>query len=109
MAADKGRRGDCPWRKVVEAVLEEGRGKSIFPPYLPMGNEWTLKLECGHSMQYAVRYIPLKDSPFTKGGHRGYMGFGWNKRRHSEDALPAPKRVRCYRCKVKHDKPSLYL
>lgn len=95
MAADKGRVGNSPWRKVVEAIFEHGGGRSIFPPYLPLGNEWTLKLECGHTVQYAVRYRPVVE----KQGHRGYMGFGWNKRRYAEDALPAPKRVRCVRCK----------
>lgn len=98
MAADKGERRKHPLRKVVEAVFEHGYGKSIFPPYIPLGNEWTLTLECGHKTQYAVRYVPVLKSQFNLPGHRVYMGTGWNKRRRAEDALPAPKHVRCLWC-----------
>lgn len=82
-----------PWRAVLESKLEYG-GQSIFPPYLPLGCTWELKLECGHSVYRAVR--------FNKDNSRYYNSVrykrGWWHRRNPEDALPAPKRVRCERC-----------
>lgn len=97
MAATRGKRGDRPWRKVVEAIFERGAGKSIFRSELPLGNEWTLKLECGHGLQYAVRYVSEKDSVLAGAAHHRF-GRGWHRRRAAEDALPAPARVRCPFC-----------
>ncbi len=49
------------------------------------GRYWHLKLACGHEAIRAVRY--RKDARATLGG-----------RFKLEDALPAPKRVRCEAC-----------
>ncbi len=93
---------DWEWVDVVEATFNYAAGNSIFKSNLPLGNTWTLELENGELIDYPVRYIPFKDSPYNKPGHR--VGGGWYRRRLSEDALPAPKRVKrkkSYRRKAK--------
>lgn len=79
------------WRKVTESTLEYASGCSIFPPYLPLGNLWTLKLECGHTVERACRYTKHDSKHMSRG--RGY----WHRRSY-EDALPAPKKVICHKC-----------
>lgn len=86
------------WRKVTEAKLEHG-GKSIFPPYVPLGSVWELALECGHKVNRPVRYNK-DDTPFL--GRKGRAS--WWRRRSPADALPAPKKVRCEVCELKEKK-----
>lgn len=86
------------WRKVIKSDLQLGCGKSIFPPYLPLGNVWELELECGHTIYRQPRYKPLE------GDMRAlYRRGGWFYRRSSDDALPAPKRVICQKCESSKD------
>jgi len=61
-------------------------GNSIFNSNLPLGNEWELILEDGRTVNRPVRYYPPKE------GKR--LGRGWYRRRNSDDAMPAPRRVR---------------
>ena len=92
MGATLGKRGDRPWRNVTNAELEHAAGNSIFKSHVPLGNVWVLDLECGHQLLYTVRYVKA-----TK-DHWHQPKRGWMRRRHAEDALPAPKRVRCPWC-----------
>lgn len=85
------------WCRIVKSEIESG-GKSLFPPYAPLGNVWELTGECGRSFTRPVRYTP--PNPDTQLMHgRGKVGNGprggWRYRRRQEDALPAPKKVRC--------------
>jgi len=84
------------WRKVVKSDMQTGAGRSIFPPYLPLGNMWELTLECGHIVHRQPRYKPLADTRRRTSSQRA----GWFYRREAEDALPPPKRVLCERCKA---------
>lgn len=96
------RKNTDPWRKVVESELHSG-GTSIFPSRLPLGSEWELTLECGHVVPRAVRYRPLEEGERAQFG-RPRSDRGWHYRRNPDDALPAPKKVRCFWCAAEEKK-----
>ena len=85
------------WRKVIKADMQSGGGRSMFSPYLPLGNQWELTLECGHIVHRQPRYKPLSES-----GRKPVRG-GWYYRRSEEDALPPPRKVKCKQCQRRND------
>lgn len=84
----------APWRQVTgEARQKSGRGSVLGPDTARRTRWWELPLECGHTEERIVRYRPHQDGwPAQVGGtqHRG-----------KDDVLPAPKRVRCDRCRLR--------
>jgi hypothetical protein len=82
----------APWREVTSASsIHTGRG-SLLGPDTPRRSRWReLDLECGHRVERTVRYGPHQDGYAPQRGgtqHRSY-----------DDILPAPKRVRCEKCR----------
>lgn len=78
-----------PWRKVASAELRSGRGGVLGPHTTRRPRWWVLGLACGHVAERAVRYRPLPV------GERQHGGTQYRSR---DDALPAPKRIRCAAC-----------
>lgn len=76
------------WRKVVKSEIQEGGGNSIYKSWVRLGCVWILDLECGHQVTRQPRYVENSNA----------RGRGWTRRRNSDDALPAPKRVQCHLC-----------
>ena len=77
------------WRAVVNAERRTGRGSVLGPDTSRRARWWELELECGHKACRTVRYKPSEDP--QRGG---------TQRRDIDDALPAPKRVRCEECEA---------
>jgi len=71
-----------PFRRVVKAELQNDE----------FGRCWELKLECGHE---DVRGVSYKKKAGSKWGGRRQDGCV----RSLDEALPAPKQVRCSQCK----------
>lgn len=78
------------YKRVISASMLSG-GTSILTPYeLPLGNVWELVLDCGHTAYRPVRYINVSQSAV------GRKKWG---RRSADDARPAPKKIKCLKCK----------
>lgn len=78
------------YKQVISASMLSG-GISILTSYeMPLGNVWELVLECGHTVYRPVRYINVNQSSVGRKK--------WS-RRSAEDALPAPSKAKCMKCK----------
>jgi hypothetical protein len=71
-----------PWRKVVKDQLLEGRG-GVFRIDSRGARWYELTLECGHEVERTCRYTKIDRRQIS---------------RSLNDALPAPKKVRCEFC-----------
>lgn len=79
-------------RLVANYLLMSGRGSFLGPDTYRRTHWYELTLECGHIVERNVKYKPRSDGRAVRSG-------GWQPR-HSEDALPPPKRARCDHCRA---------
>lgn len=78
-----------PYRVVVKALSRTGH--AILNPAL-YTQWWDLTLECGHTEERSLRF-PKQTGPHPR---RGYAAL--HRPRCHNEALPAPKKVRCRQC-----------
>ena len=72
------------WQNVLKAERRAGRGGLLGGDTTRRARWWSLTLDCGHVTERTVRYRPSSNP--QRGG---------TQHRDIDDALPAPRRVRC--------------
>lgn len=80
----------CPWRSVTTVSMHEGLVSPILLNQDRYARYWILTLDCGHEVERLARYHPKTP---------GWVRDGASYQRNTEDLRPAPRRVRCYKCK----------
>jgi hypothetical protein len=75
------------WRHVASSQMRTGRGSTLGPDTSRRARWWVLELDCDHTEERSVRYVP-----------RAHPQRGGTQHRSADDVLPAPRRVLCGLC-----------